>query len=52
VERAERQVHVNYVWRKTPAKSRGKALQWWLAQLDSAVTRAALLDRWPGPGGH
>ncbi len=52
VERAERQVHVNYVWRKTPAKSRGKALQWWLAQLDSAVTRSALLDRWPGPGGR
>ncbi len=50
VERAERRVHVNYAWRKTPVASRGKALQWWLAQLDSAVTRTALLDR--RLGGH
>ena len=51
VERAERQVYVNYAWRKTPTASRGKALQWWLAQLDLAVTRSALLDRRPGTGG-
>lgn len=50
VERAERRVHVNYAWRKTPAASRGRALQWWLTQLDSAVTRNALLDR--RLGGH
>jgi len=41
VERAERIVHVSYAWRKSP--NHGNALKWWLDQLDSAQTRAALL---------
>ena len=41
VERAERQIQVHYAWRKSD--SRGRALQWWLDQLKSRVTRAALL---------
>lgn len=49
VERAERQIHVNYAWRKTSAAASGKALQWWLAQLDKPLTRRALLERCPGP---
>lgn len=42
VERAEHQVHTNYAWRRTPASSRGRALQWWLDKLDHARTRKAL----------
>ncbi len=41
VERTERIVHVSYAWRKSP--NHGNALKWWLDQLDSAQTRAALL---------
>lgn len=43
VERPERQIHVSYAWRKTPSAVRGKALQWWLEQLDCPSTREALL---------
>ena len=39
-ERAQREATVYYAWRG----SKGRALQWWLAQLESANTRAALLD--------
>ena len=46
VERSERQIQVSYAWRKSGKPSQGRALQWWLAQLKSPVTRAALL------GGH
>jgi DNA-binding transcriptional LysR family regulator len=42
VERAERQMPVHYVWRSNDG-GRGRALQWWLEQLKSRVTRAALL---------
>jgi DNA-binding transcriptional LysR family regulator len=45
VERAERLVHVCYAWRETPTAVRGNALKWWLAQLGSAKTRAALLSK-------
>ena len=51
VERAERVVHVAYAWRKTPEAARGKALQWWLQQLEGKVTRAGLLGERVGAGG-
>jgi len=44
VERSERQIQVSYAWRKSGKSGQGRALQWWLAQLKSPVTRAALLD--------
>nr|WP_231402313.1 LysR family transcriptional regulator [Caenimonas aquaedulcis] len=34
---------MTYAWRSTPAP--GRALQWWLAQLESKTTRQALLQR-------
>jgi DNA-binding transcriptional LysR family regulator len=43
VERPEQQIQVNYAWRKSGRPSQGRALQWWLAQMQSPVTRAALL---------
>ena len=44
-QRAQRVVTVSYAWRASPAASQGRALQWWLLQLDSATTRAALLGQ-------
>ncbi|MEO8545642.1 MAG: LysR family transcriptional regulator [Burkholderiaceae bacterium] len=44
-ERAQRMVRQHYAWRHTPRKDQGRALQWWLQQLDSPVTRNALLTR-------
>jgi DNA-binding transcriptional LysR family regulator len=43
VDRTERQIHVGYAWRKSTASSRGKALAWWLEQLESEHTRRALM---------
>jgi DNA-binding transcriptional LysR family regulator len=43
VERQEHQVHASYAWRKTPTASRGRALQWWLDQLEHSNTRNALM---------
>jgi DNA-binding transcriptional LysR family regulator len=43
VERASRQVHARYAWRA--AAPPGRALQWWLDQLQSPVTRKALLEQ-------
>jgi DNA-binding transcriptional LysR family regulator len=43
VERQEHQVHASYAWRKTPTASRGRALQWWLDQLEHINTRNALM---------
>jgi len=43
-ERAAQQVTVYYAWRAGKASTQGRALQWWLQQLDRATTRAALLD--------
>jgi DNA-binding transcriptional LysR family regulator len=50
VERPERLIHVGYAWRKTPTTTRGNALKWWLAQLESEVTRNALLGHRLGDG--
>lgn len=45
VERAQQQVQSYYVWRGQSGAhgQSGRALQWWLQQLQSATTRAALL---------
>lgn len=50
VERADQVAHVSYAWRKTAAASRGRALQWWLEQLDHPATREALLGGRLGVG--
>ena len=47
-ERPLRLTRVSYAWRNTPARGQGRALQWWLKQLDSPATRAALLERHRG----
>jgi molybdate transport repressor ModE-like protein len=41
VTQPPRMVRVSYAWRQ----AEGKALQWWLKQLESAKTRSALLER-------
>ena len=43
VERQTRNFQLSYAWRKS--KAPGKAIQWWLEQLDNPVTRQALLNR-------
>ena len=43
VERPEQQIQVSYAWRKSGRPGQGRALQWWLARMQSPVTRAALL---------
>ena len=43
VERPERVIRVSYAWRGTVKGAQGRALQWWLHQLESPATRAALL---------
>jgi DNA-binding transcriptional LysR family regulator len=43
VERAQQQVQSSYAWRKSGKAGHGRALQWWLDQLQSPVTRSALL---------
>lgn len=43
-----RLARVSYAWRGTPARGQGRALQWWLKQLDSPATRSALLEQHRG----
>lgn len=43
VERAEQQMQLSYVWRKSGKPGPGRALLWWLDQLAMPVTRSALL---------
>jgi DNA-binding transcriptional LysR family regulator len=48
VARTERVVRVAYAWRSSNtagAAGQGRALQWWLMQLESSKTKAALLHR-------
>jgi DNA-binding transcriptional LysR family regulator len=41
---------LHYAWRSEgPAVAMGRALQWWLGQLESPTTRRALLERHAGP---
>jgi DNA-binding transcriptional LysR family regulator len=42
-ERAQRVSKVSYAWRAGSSKTQGRALQWWLSQLQSPKTRQALL---------
>jgi len=44
---SRRQIRLSYAWRNAGALGPGRALQWWLAQLESPATRAALLERHP-----
>jgi DNA-binding transcriptional LysR family regulator len=44
VERSARTARMHYAWR-SPRLGPGRALQWWLGQLESRTTRAALLNR-------
>jgi len=44
-ERPPRTVRVHYAWRGASRTRQGRALQWWLKQLDSPATRQALLSR-------
>jgi len=48
VARPERIVRVNYAWRSVTKSGPGRALSWWLNQLTSPATRAALLERHRG----
>ncbi|MCJ0762781.1 LysR family transcriptional regulator [Variovorax terrae] len=43
VDRPERLARMSYAWRG--AASQGRALQWWLGQLESPTTRTALLEK-------
>ena len=45
MQRAARLVPMRYAWRRSDYGSEGRALQWWLAQLDKPATRKALLER-------
>lgn len=47
-ERPPRVVRVSYAWRGATAQGQGRALQWWLKQLESPATRAALLEQHRG----
>lgn len=47
-ERAQRVVPVHYAWRGSNPGTQGRALQWWLNQLESPGTRRALLERHRG----
>ena len=48
MERPQRIVRLNYAWRGGARSEHGRALKWWLAQLESPATRAALLERHRG----
>ena len=48
-EREQRHVTIHYAWRGGKVAAQGRALQWWLEQLESSATRAALLERHRGP---
>lgn len=48
MDRPQRIIRVNYAWRSLSQSDHGRALNWWLAQLESPATRAALLERHRG----
>lgn len=45
MQRAPRQVSMSYAWLRAADGKEGRALQWWLKQLENAGTRKALLER-------
>lgn len=48
VRRPTRVTRVNYAWRDAGGLGPGRALSWWLAQLESPATRKSLLQRRAG----
>jgi molybdate transport repressor ModE-like protein len=48
-QRPQRKIRMSYAWRNAGNIGPGRALQWWLAQLESPATRLALLERHRGP---
>ncbi len=50
-DRSERQLQFSYAWRKTGKATPGRALQWWLEQLQHPLTRNSLLGEHPGSSG-
>ena len=48
VERPERVIRVSYAWRGAAKANQGRALQWWLQQLESPATRKSLLQQHRG----
>ncbi len=47
VARPVRNIQIAYAWREADPARQGRALRWWLAQLSSSATRAALLENHP-----
>ena len=47
--RPEQHLVFSYAWRTGGRASQGRALQWWLAQMQSPITRAALLGERRAP---
>ena len=45
VARPPRLVRASYAWRNSAGSKPGRALQWWLQQLENTTTRSALLER-------
>ena len=45
MQRAARVVPMSYAWRCAEAGAEGRALHWWLQQLNNPATRQALLER-------
>jgi molybdate transport repressor ModE-like protein len=48
VRRPTRVARMSYAWRESGPLGPGRALQWWLSQLESETTRHALMDRHGG----
>ncbi len=48
-ERGQRHPTVHYAWRTGKQQGQGRALQWWLQQLESPATRTALLEQHRSP---
>ena len=46
---SSRSIRLHYAWRDVGPIGPGRALQWWLQQMDSATTRQALLERHRNP---
>lgn len=44
LQRPTRRIRMSYAWRSVGNLGPGRALQWWLAQLESPTTRSALLE--------
>ena len=45
VQRPSQVAKTSYAWRQDAGTRPGRALQWWLAQLEKPATRVALLER-------